>query len=462
MNKQILFLLVLIGTVGCGSVKPESPDLIVDNEWKIPEQPVSVIDIPIKINLAPYFQETNESVPNKFTGKESTCEGVSYSYTFIRNPIEFSGHKEELDINVKGKYALSLNYCPQCTELFNRSGNCVIPRIYTSCGVTEPMRGMEVGYTTKIGVTEDYKLKAKTSLKKVKAITPCEVTVFDYDATDRLEEEVTKALTAVEKDIDKEIGSVDLKPDIEETWKLLNEPTDLEGYGFLYLNPQSIAISKILYEGDTAYVRASLEAKPGIFLYKPDLPVRPLPELTKYKKSNGFEIAMDIEARYDSLSSILNKNVAGMKTEVKGKEVIFEELNIYGAMDHKISLEVRFSGKKKGIIYLTGTPTFNSEKQELSFPDMEFDIKTKSALLKSAKWLFDKKISDKVREAAQIDLKPYLDSVKLMVDESLNGELDEGVLMKGKVNDVKIENIQPLSDHLFIRVMSEGKLEIAM
>lgn len=468
MNKEFKLLVfslscaALIMSSSCRPVLPESPDVSVDERWRIPDQPVSIIDIPIAVNLKPYFKETDASVPKKFTGEEATCDGVSYAYSFHRDPIRFEGKKDLLEFDVKGKYALKLNYCPQCTELFNSKGNCIIPRIYTSCGVDEPMREMQVVYTTKIGVAEDFKLTSKTSLKKVKSITPCEITVFSYNASETLEEEVTASLKDLEKEIDKEIGNIDLRPDFAETWELLHEPTDLEGYGFLYLNPKGIAISKINYIGDSAFIHASLIARPNIFLDRRDYEVNELPNLKKYKSQDGFDIAMDVEAQYDSLSSIINANLKGTKIDLKGKEIVIEEISIFGAMDHKISLKVRFSGKKKGILYLTGTPGFDLATQKLSFPDLEFDIKTRSALLKSAKWLFDKKVSDKIRQAAQVDLRPYLDSLKLMVNESLNGEISEGVYMKGRVKEVSINNIQPRSDFLFIRVLSKGELEIKM
>ncbi len=458
---MLVFSTSLLLLSGCGSIQPESPDIQV-TEVAAPEQETSSIKVPIKINLAPYFKETEVSVPREFTGNEQMCEGVSYAYRFIREPIEFKGKGKKLFFDVDGKYALKLNYCPKCADLIGSGVNCVTPRIFASCGVGEPMRKMHVAYETQIGVTSNYRLKAETKLREAKALSPCHITVFNYNATETLEDEVKKALKAVEKDIDKEIGSIDLKPDMAATWKLLQEPTDLEGYGFLYLRPLSVAMSDIRFKGDTAYFNALLEAKPTIHLTKEEYEEKALPKLSEYKDQNGFDITMDIFAKYDSLSAVLSRNIEGMKVDLSGREVIFGAISVHGAYDNMLHLKVSFSGDKKGTLYLTGTPEFDSEKQHLSFPDLTFDVKTKSALLKSAKWLFNGKITDALRDAASMDLHPYLDTLKQSLSESLNMELDEGVYMKGKVKDINIRFIHPQEQQIHLRINSTGKLEIIM
>lgn len=456
-------VIAVTGTIliGCGTIKPEAPEIIV-KENPIPKQPFSSINIPIKVDLAPYFKETNAAVPKEFKGKEKQCEGVSYSYKFKRDPIDFTGKGKHIHFDVDGKYWVKLNYCVECTSLLSSYGNCITPRIYASCGVDEPMRKMNVAYKSEIGITNDYKLRSKTTLTKVKALSPCKMTLFKYNATETLEEEVTKAMKSVEKDIDKEISSVDLRPEMEATWNVLREPMDLEGYGYMYLKPQRVSVGDITYKGDTAYFDAYLRAYPKIYLDTIEFVGKDLPNLGNFDKRDGFDIHMDISAKYDSLSSILTKNVKGTTIDIKGREVIFGDISVHGAANHQLSIKVDFSGKKTGTIYLTGSPVFDAEKQHISFPDMEFDIKSKSALLKSAKWLFDKKVTDLIRESASIDLKPYLDDLKKSLSESLNGEIDKGVNMSGKIDEILINFIYPRENTLFIRIQSKGSLGIQM
>ena len=93
---------------------------------------------------------------------------------------------------------------------------------------------------------------------------------------------------------------------------------------------------------------------------------------------------------------------------------------------------------------------------------MEFDIKTRSVLLKSAKWLFDKKVTNLIRESSSMDLKPYLDDLRETLGSSLNVEITTGVHMTGAVNEILIDYIFPRSQYLFIRINSKGSLGIKM
>ena len=462
MKKLILagFSLAILNS--CGSIKPEAPEIEVKETLEIPEQPVSIVKVPIKIDLAPYFEETNKGVPKEFRGNEKKCEGVSYKYYFKRNPIEFKGKGSYLEYTVNGSYWMKLSYCPECLSLLGAGTSCISPVVKVSCGIGEPMRKMRVAFQSKIGVNEQYRLMSTTKLKEVKAISPCKVTLFNYNATGTLEKEVKKALKSVEKDIDKAIEDINLRPDMELTWEAIEAPIDLEGYGYMFLNPKNVGMSSIRYKGDTAYLDAYLQAFPEIRLDTLGFKPTPLPNLSDIKVENGFDVKMDITAQYDSLSNILTRDISGMETDVKGKKVIFGDVEIHGAADHRLHIKVDFSGKKKGTIYLTGTPSFDAEKQRISFPDLEFDVKTKSALIKSAKWLFDKKITNMLRDAANMELSEYLDEFKVTVDESLNGEVDKGVLMNGAVEDIKIDFIYPREDALFMRISSIGTLGIQM
>ena len=462
MKKTLLAIVGFGILTACGSIKPEAPDIEVKEALTIPEQPVSIVKVPVKIDLAPYFKESDDAVPTEFSGGDHPCDGVAFDYYFKRKPIKFKGTGDNLEYSVDGSYWMKMSYCPQCISVFGSTPECITSRVRFSCGIGEPMRKMRVAFQSKIGVAPEYRLTSSTQLKEVKALSPCKVTLFRFDATGTLEKEVKKALKSVEKDIDKAIEEIDLKPDMQITWDAIEAPIDLEGYGYMFLNPRTVGMSDIRYIGDTAYVDAYLQAYPEVRLDTVGFRPTPLPNLSDITADDGFDVKMDITAQYDSLSTILTRDIKGMETEVGGNKVIFGDVAVHGAADHRLHIKVDFSGKKSGTIYLTGTPEFDAEKQHISFPDLEFDVKTKSALLKSAKWLFDKKITNMIRDAANMDLEEYLEEFKVTIDESLNGEVDTGVWMTGAVENIHIDFIYPREDALFMRVSSTGTLGIKM
>ena len=148
--------------------------------------------------------------------------------------------------------------------------------------------------------------------------------------------------------------------------------------------------------------------------------------------------------------------------EIKKNEVIFGKMTVEGALNDQLVLKVAFSGKRQGELYLIGTPKFDAEKQEISFPDLVFDLRTKNVLLKSAKWLFNSKITDMLRLNAHYDLKPQLDEMKKIVQKEMNREIEKGVTLSGKVESISLLGIYPGFSSLIIRVNSEGELSLSM
>jgi hypothetical protein len=202
--------------------------------------------------------------------------------------------------------------------------------------------------------------------------------------------------------------------------------------------------------------------QPQITSQKPTTKVSELPKLSDYKAANGFNISLDIQANYDSLSSILNKELKGKQVMIKKNLVIFDSMEVQGALNNKLNLKVAFSGKRKGTLFLVGTPVFDSVQQIITFPDLTFDLNTKNALLKSAKWLFNSKITDKLQEFAVFDLKPHLIEVKKSIEKELNREISIGIHLKGSIKDVSVGKIYPTNSQLLIRVHADGKMSVKM
>ena len=461
--KYCFCFLLFLSLCNCKSIEPVAPLETVNPVPKL-VQPNSFIVVPIKLNLAPYLKEVNTSIPKKFEGQKESCEGVSFAYTFYRNPIQFNGKKNTMDFNIEGKYSLKLNYCPQCTDLFNKNGNCIIPRVYVSCGINEPLRKIQIDYKTEIKINPDFQLKSNTELKNVEISDPCEISVFKYDASKTLKEEITKALNDLEKDIDKEIGKVDIKFEANKAWKLLTEPIAIGNYGFLYANPNSIDIQELTFNSTYANIELALGLKPILTsnLQSNTTPKKELPKLSKVTDNKGFNLALDIYAQYDSLSKIITTEIKGTEIEIKKKRVVFNSFKIYGADQNKLNFEIEFSGSKNGHLYLNGTPTFDKNTQTISFPDLEFDLKTKSALLKSAKWLFSEKITNELRKSTIFNVENSLVTIKKSLNKEINRGFEPSLLLKGSIDKIEIESIYPSFNELILRINSSGQVSLEL
>jgi len=450
------FLLFLLAA--CKPIEPIAPNQSV-LEKPVDNPIISNISIPIEFDLKKSLKQVESSLPKTFEGNEEQCEGISFAYKFLRDPISFSFKPAELYYEVDGKFELKLNYCPKCHGLWDK-GSCTVPRIYASCGVGEPMRRVKVGYGTSIDISSNYKFKSKTELKKFEILDPCKITVFSYDATAEVKKQVKGQLVKLEDEIDKQIQSIDLKTTMESVWTELQTPIPLDSYGFLYLFPKSMAFSQLKFSKDKVSLNLNLGVAPIVSTNQKEIKTNALPKLEEYKDNKGFDLSIDIKASYDSLSSILNKQMKGKVLDLKGKKIIVTQLGIDGTQDNKMLFKMAFEGAKKGVLYLTGIPQIDTVKQVLFMDQLDFDLETKSVLLNSASWLFNDRILQEIKKNAVFEMTPLLDDSRKMISEQLSKNLNEDITMKGTIDVVKIKTVYLSERSIVIRAQLNGDLKL--
>jgi hypothetical protein len=452
-------ILILLVLQSCKTLEPIEP---VQSLKTIPEigDVYSTVSIPIEISLKDQLQDVENSLPKTFEGSQKQCEGVSYDYKFYRQPIDFDFRSSSIYYEVNGKFQINLNYCPSCVFLFGKE-TCTVPRIYASCGMNgESLRKVTVAYNSEISLMSNYKFRSKTELKTFQIHDPCEITVFRYDVTDKLKKEVKKELQKLEKDIDLQIESINVKAQLNNTWNELYKPISIDKFGFLYLNPKAISISQLDFEKMKVNLNLNLKIAPFVSTNPTSIEKTSLPNLEEYQKERGLNMTLDIRASYDSLNSYMNKVFKGNEFEIKNKKIIVEKLEVFGTQDAKMLLKMTFGGAKKGVLYLIGKPILDPENQKISLAELEFDIKTKSLLLKSAKWLFNNRIIEEIKKMAMFDITPLIFEAKSSINNELNGEITKGVFMNGKIKDIFIKELFLDSKNLIIRTNFKGELKL--
>lgn len=463
MSMKLFWVCFLFWTLcSCKTIDVAKPG-ISDVDTNFVFLPPSKMNIPVEIDLSSQLLEVEKSLPKQFQGKQEQCEGVSFSYKFIREPINFQFKSNALHYEVNGKFELKLNYCPKCHELWDENGSCTVPRIYASCGCGEPMRKVKVAYATMVSITDDFKFNTNTKLKTFELLDPCEITVFKYDATSQVEKQIRIQLEALEKDIDKQIEAVDIRTSLKDVWKQLEEPIDLSGYGLLYLNPKSIALSPVAFENGSkkANLNAQLTVQPIVSTDRIYQIKTSLPNQAVYHDEEGFQLTISVKASYDSINKLINQSMKGMDIPFQKKHIRIDSLHIVGQQNQKLLIEVRFSGSKKGVFYLEGMPSI-TEEEHFVLSDVSYDLNSKSVLLKTAKWMFDKRILEELRKAADFDLNPLIQETMHSINQELNTTLTEGVLLSGQVSKLKVSSIVLGATNFFMLTEVSGNMKLKM
>lgn len=454
-------LILLIFTFySCKTLKPLAP---ANEESAIPNivQPVSNVEVPVSVDLKSYIVQAENSVPLKFADKQQACEGLSYAYTFTRTPFTITGSNNVAGLKFTGSYGISASYCAKCAAVFGSGPQCIVPTVSAQCGWgDEPQRRMVISYQSTINVMPDYHLRSKTILFPApKPIDRCNILLGNIDVTDRLIQYLSGPLNDLGKQVDTKIAAYNIRPMVEQLWKNIATEYKMEDIGYLSINPLSVRLSSFNLKGSQLNFSVGLSAKPVVTTVSIAAPPKPLPTLTTYVPAKGFNVYLDLLENYDHLTNMVNQQVAGQKTKVAGNEFIVDHARVFGT-GRQIVMQIDFSGSSTGTIYLVATPTYDPATHILSFPDLSFDLQTKAWMLKVAKWMFNGKIVDAIRQKAAYNFTKFLADSKTRIQKEMSRDYGNNISSEVTIQDMDIEAIYPTVDKLVIRTLSNGQLKV--
>lgn len=460
MNRIFFFCLSFsMVLVSCKSIKPIAPDNFI-----VPYPPLnnssSTVTIPVELDLTNYVTKADKEVPRHFIGNNSQCEGISTSYEINREDIKFYGSGNKVAYTVDGELKLKINYCPKCQTITNDDGTCIIPRVYMSCGDKEPMRKFTLGYQTSVKVNSDYTLRPATDLKSFKLKDPCEMTIANIDVTTDVEKEISKQLKGLEQEIDKQLKGIDIKAIAKDTWNVLQEPTLIPGYGYLTLSPTALGMSDLVFNKQKAKFNFCLDIAPSFTTEIPSVKKTALPNLSIVKEEKGLNFELDVIVSFDSLTSFIKSSMVGASFKVKRKTICIDDIAVTGSVDNRIVLTTDISGSKKGKIYLLATPVLVDSLHAIKLTNVDFDVKTKSVLLKSAKWFFNSKIIELIEQKGTYDFQGIVNEIKKEINHSLTQALTDEVQMDGAMNSIALKTLYYTNTHLVLRAQLDGKLKL--
>ena len=465
MKTAVLSCLLLLPAFGFAQkINPAKPDLSPEN-FRLDSLPDSEINIPIQVNLRPFFEMAERSVDTIFTSAnypdgwvQDGCD-TRFKYRFRRSPLFFTGRGSSLDVGFTGHYQItgSTRLCVNGTVVSPWTPAC-------KCGVNEPERRVKVSFTNSVTVTPDYKVRLQVKRNEPEPLDKCEVCFWGQDITKQVMKGLVAELDISRKDMETGYGNVEMRSKFQQVWNELNKTYSIYGLGFLQINPQRFRINNFFIKGDSLNIYLGLSAKPVISFEEKVAAPSPLPNLGPFSRQQGFSVFLDAVLDYDSLGRILNEKIQGKEFEFRKafikKKFVIDTCTIYGGGQDKLVIRVDFSGTNKGVVYLVGKPVYKKDSRTIEVEEIDFDIKSRNILLGSADWLFDKKITKEISKQARFELGGYIDTAKTMINTELNKEWTEGIQSRGNIREISLVGLYPLQKHLVVRTNCSGHLSI--
>lgn len=449
-----VFLMFLLAS--CATVKIDKP---VEAYNYVPVRPTpSVIGFTMEAKLSDIQRELNQT----FTGL--VYEDNSFEDNGGDNLMVKAWKQENIILTMKEDmliYRIPL-------KLWIKAGFSTTKLGLTFSDYREVSGAIALVFRTRLSINPDWSINTQTEASGYEWITEPVVRVAGLNIPVKFIADMIlqKNRKIIGSSIDESVKEfLDLKPYAIQAWKSLNQPINLSEEYNMWLNcdVSDFYVSPVLatngiirlHTGMKTVLETSVGARPS--LKAPP----PLPQLqinNDLKDELNINASLDIS--FDEINRQTGRYLGGQSFSQGGRSVKVESINIYGS-NGKLVAETRLSGSFKGTIYFKGMPAYNVKDSTLYLKDFDFDLSTRNVLIKSAGWLYQGGFRNMMARKMVWSLAP---EIKMLFDEINNTlkyyPLAAGVMLKGQVNRISIDEITLTPDGVKPFVSAEGKMNI--
>lgn len=180
------------------------------------------------------------------------------------------------------------------------------------------------------------------------------------------------------------------------------------------------------------------------------------------KIPSDFNASVAAISTYESASRIMTKNFMGQEFGSGKRKIIVQKVALW-YKDGKMIIALDMLGSVNGTIYLAGIPKYNSETKEIYFEEMDYVLNTKSILTRTANWLLQGVILNKIKENCKYSIQPNLEEGKKnMLPFLTNYSPMKGVFVNGKLNDFVFEKMELTENGIVAFITSTGSMKITI
>jgi hypothetical protein len=262
-------------------------------------------------------------------------------------------------------------------------------------------------------------------------------------------------------------SSLDLRTNAQQAWADIQKPMLLdEEYGlWLRITPKSI--SSVPITGGKGVIRhtSSIQAVTECFTGKqPPYKINPvLPDMVPASKlSDNFLINITSYISYDYIDSLSKALLSNTTYNFGKRQITITGVNIYGEDDNLI-VETDVTGSLNGKLYFAGKPEYREADSTIVFSNLNFHMKTRNLLLKSASWLANGGIENILEKKMTYPIGSSLNETYNLIQQNLKHyEIAEGFFLSGQAGKMEIQPLVLTHESIIAPVTLEGKVLVGL
>jgi hypothetical protein len=447
---------------GCQPGRPRSPADLADEDPPPPPQTLSRFNVPIDYDFTPVMATVERAVPKRFGSLDSIREVPGdprhhYAFEATRGPFTAFVVGSQVHLRTTLTYAARGFYKP-----------VVGPTVSAGCGSADPRPRLGVELVTPRTVVSIWHLRSRARVAVVrpasaKARDQCKVSVMRLDATDRIVEAARKGLEVQLPQVDRRIAAVSLREHAVGWWDALCQPIRLHDSIWLTLHPARLRLGKVTGAKRVLTIQAGVDAYPRVISgAEPQDAPSPLPPLAGPAGADGFDIVIDGNIDYATVSRTLTALLAKKAVTTKGHTVTIDSIAASGRAGGRIELALNFSGDANGILLLHGTPTYQRKTGEIEIPDLDYDLDTDNNVVDAVAWVQSDDLRAMLRDRARIPVKPALDRGRALLVAGLNRTIGGAIRLSARVDSVAVRDLYVRRPGIVVRAAARGKAKVAV
>jgi len=388
-----------------------------------PGSPVSIIEIPVQLSLAPLTRAAERTLPQQ-AGHWRTWKdwhGIKSQYRAWRGPLSVTVSGDVLTVQAHIRYWIRAR--KSVLGAINLKG---------SCGIDEPPRQALIGMQVRLGWGADWTVRPEFRILPTRFIDRCEMTIANIDVTPLVEKEFRKQMQNSLRTALRTLapGMATIRKQAQRTWFLLQEPVDLGQGNWLMFRPVGVALSGIKGRGNNIDAHLAVALQPA--LVTGDHPAgkpAPLPPLQRYyPHSTGLHLHLGMNLDFASLNQGFSDALAGQSFDINGRSAGIKQFVLSGS-GQDIKARVELVGEVAGTVELRARVAYQADTRKLELQDLTFNYDARDSILGQLVEAFHEYVRLMLESAANQALSQQLDQLSERLETVLANIMPAGVLL---------------------------------
>lgn len=261
--------------------------------------------------------------------------------------------------------------------------------------------------------------------------------------------------------------NLDLKKYMQQAWTAIQKPIRINDEYNVWLRVTPMEVESTPLSGENGKLKYAVAVKSiaEAFVDKePEAGIpQPLPPLSiRNTMEDGFTLNLVTDVPFSKINEISKQNLNG-KSFTQGKySLLIRDIDLYGR-DGKLVVHLLVSGSMKGDLYFTAKPVYNSEKQCIAVEELDYEIQTKNALVKTGSWLFKSILLRMIGESMEYPVAEHIATAKKLANENLRDyQVVNAVYLNGRLDNIGTDDILLTKTSLRLNIILTGKLSLKM